>query len=48
MELGKLLVFFGMLLVVAGIVVMLLGRVVPLLVLWWMAETTADADLAVG
>jgi len=26
MELGKLLVFFGMILVVAGIVVMLLGR----------------------
>ena len=28
--------------------VMLLGRVVPLLVLWWMAETTTNADLLVA
>lgn len=27
---------------------MLLGRIAPLLVLWWMAETTTDADIAVG
>jgi len=27
---------------------MLLGRVAPLCILWWMAETTNDADLAVG
>jgi trk system potassium uptake protein TrkH len=28
--------------------IMLLGRMVPLMILWWMAETTTDADLAVG
>jgi len=28
--------------------VMLMGRIAPLLVLWWMAETTEDADIAVG
>jgi trk system potassium uptake protein TrkH len=28
--------------------VMLLGRIAPLLVLWWMAESTSDADIAVG
>ncbi len=28
--------------------VMFLGRIGPVLVLWWMAETTPDADLAVG
>ena len=27
---------------------MFAGRVVPLLVLWWMADTTSDADLAIG
>lgn len=27
---------------------MLLGRFVPLLILWWMAKTTRDADVAVG
>jgi trk system potassium uptake protein TrkH len=27
---------------------MLCGRMVPLLVLWWMADTTSDADLAIG
>jgi trk system potassium uptake protein TrkH len=27
---------------------MLCGRMVPLLILWWMADTTRDADLAVG
>ena len=28
--------------------VMLAGRVAPMFVLWWMARTTADADVAVG
>ena len=28
--------------------VMVLGRIAPLLVLWWMAETTTDAEIAVG
>ncbi len=28
--------------------VMLLGRIAPLLVLWWMAESTSDAEIAVG
>lgn len=28
--------------------VMLVGRVAPLFVLWWMANTTTDAELAVG
>jgi trk system potassium uptake protein TrkH len=27
---------------------MLAGRMVPLLILWWMVDTTDDADLAVG
>lgn len=27
---------------------MLFGRLAPLLVLWWMADTTKDADVAVG
>jgi len=27
---------------------MLAGRLVPLLILWWMATTTEDADIAVG
>jgi len=27
---------------------MLAGRMVPLIILWWMADTTADAELAVG
>jgi trk system potassium uptake protein TrkH len=27
---------------------MLAGRVMPVLVLWWMADTTANADVAVG
>jgi Trk-type K+ transport system membrane component len=27
---------------------MLLGRLAPLCILWWMAETTTDAELAVG
>ncbi len=27
---------------------MFAGRVVPLLVLWWMADTTTDAELAIG
>ena len=28
--------------------VMLLGRIAPMLVLWWMAETTNDSEIAVG
>jgi Trk-type K+ transport system membrane component len=28
--------------------VMLMGRIAPLVVLWWMAETTTDAEIAVG
>jgi trk system potassium uptake protein TrkH len=28
--------------------IMLMGRMVPLMVLWWMAETTKDADWAIG
>jgi trk system potassium uptake protein TrkH len=28
--------------------IILVGRMAPLMVLWWMAETTADAELAVG
>lgn len=28
--------------------IMLLGRLAPLVVLWWMARTTHDADIAVG
>jgi trk system potassium uptake protein TrkH len=28
--------------------IMLLGRMVPLMILWWMAETTRDADWAIG
>jgi len=28
--------------------IMLVGRMAPLMVLWWMAETTADAELAIG
>ena len=28
--------------------IMLLGRMVPLMFLWWMAETTSDADWAIG
>jgi hypothetical protein len=27
---------------------MFFGRVTPLLVLWWMADTTHDADVAIG
>jgi trk system potassium uptake protein TrkH len=27
---------------------MFLGRIAPLLILWWMADTTRDAELAVG
>jgi Trk-type K+ transport system membrane component len=27
---------------------MLLGRLMPLCVLWWMAQTTHDAELAFG
>jgi Trk-type K+ transport system membrane component len=28
--------------------IMLLGRMSPLMLLWWMAETTRDAELAIG
>jgi len=28
--------------------IILVGRMSPLMVLWWMADTTSDADLAVG
>jgi trk system potassium uptake protein TrkH len=28
--------------------IMLVGRLTPVLVLWWMAETTRDADVAIG
>jgi Trk-type K+ transport system membrane component len=28
--------------------IILLGRMAPLMVLWWMAESTADAELAIG
>jgi trk system potassium uptake protein len=28
--------------------IILVGRMAPLMILWWMAETTADAELAVG
>jgi trk/ktr system potassium uptake protein len=28
--------------------IMLVGRAAPLMVLWWMAETTPDADAAIG
>jgi trk system potassium uptake protein len=28
--------------------IMLVGRMSPLMVMWWMAESTADAELAVG
>jgi trk system potassium uptake protein TrkH len=28
--------------------IMLLGRMTPLMILWWTADTTADADVAVG
>jgi trk system potassium uptake protein TrkH len=28
--------------------IVLVGRMAPLMVLWWMAETTSDADLAIG
>jgi trk system potassium uptake protein TrkH len=28
--------------------IILVGRMAPLMVLWWMAETTADAELAIG
>jgi hypothetical protein len=27
---------------------MFFGRITPLLILWWMADTTRDADVAVG
>jgi Trk-type K+ transport system membrane component len=27
---------------------MFAGRVVPLLILWWLADSTTDADIAVG
>ena len=27
---------------------MLAGRMTPLLILWWMADTTPEADVAVG
>jgi hypothetical protein len=27
---------------------MFFGRVTPLLILWWMVDTTGDAELAVG
>lgn len=27
---------------------MLAGRMVPLIILWWMADSTEDAELAVG
>ena len=27
---------------------MLAGRMVPWLILWWMADTTTDAELAIG
>ena len=27
---------------------MMAGRMVPLLILWWMADTTTDAEVAVG
>jgi trk system potassium uptake protein TrkH len=29
-------------------VAMFLGRMLPLLILWWQADTTQDADLAIG
>ena len=29
-------------------VTMLLGRLLPIVILWWMALTTDDADVAVG
>ena len=29
-------------------IAMFLGRVLPLIVLWWMAKTTREADVAVG
>ena len=28
--------------------IILVGRMAPLMILWWMAETTGDAELAVG
>ena len=28
--------------------IILVARMAPLMVLWWMAETTADAELAIG
>jgi len=28
--------------------IILVGRMAPLMVLWWMAETTADAEMAIG
>ncbi len=28
--------------------IMLLGRLTPVLILWWMAETTTDAEMAIG
>jgi trk system potassium uptake protein TrkH len=28
--------------------VMLLGRMTPLLILWWMADTTREAEVAIG
>jgi hypothetical protein len=27
---------------------MFFGRITPLLILWWMADTVRDADVAVG
>lgn len=36
----------GSLLVVSA--AMFFGRITPLLILWWMADTTRDADLAIG
>jgi hypothetical protein len=28
--------------------IILVGRMAPLMILWWMADTTTDAELAVG
>ncbi len=28
--------------------IILVARMAPLMILWWMAETTADAELAIG
>jgi hypothetical protein len=27
---------------------MIVGRFAPLMLIWWMADTTSDAELAVG